>query len=115
MRRMLKTEVFDSNVMDATGGLGANAAANSGIMGDEDDKIEYDYESHQQNGGASGSGGNLTCLVCGDVATGKHYGTFSCNGCKGSYFYISNKVKVEGLVKGLGGSRFFNFGGQKGS
>jgi hypothetical protein len=33
---------------------------------------------------------HVPCLVCGDEASGFHYGVNSCEGCKVKFFHIKN-------------------------
>ncbi|KAJ6216870.1 hypothetical protein RDWZM_008027 [Blomia tropicalis] len=66
-----------SSIADSIGSLGADRVGSK----DNDLKIEFD-------------GTTVLCRVCGDKASGFHYGVHSCEGCKG-FFRRSIQQKIQ--------------------
>lgn len=44
-----------------------------------------ELSSHDESAACDGGDNNLTCIVCGDISSGKHYGILACNGCSGFF------------------------------
>jgi hypothetical protein len=90
MRRVLKTEIVentgDVDVEGGDDGHGTRSVENMEKGADEEQPQQQQQQQQQQQhthqskqrattAGGSGGGATLTCLVCGDAATGKHYGS----------------------------------------
>ncbi|XP_065818018.1 nuclear receptor subfamily 6 group A member 1-A [Labrus bergylta] len=47
--------------------------------------VQTDWEKHEMDAWEDVPADQRTCLICGDRATGLHYGIISCEGCKGFF------------------------------